>query len=1503
MRFPIVALLLCGLALVAGPLQAQGLLNSADVTPPVNTGSDGSAPALFSGAASLSAQFDPDFKARYQGDSKGDTREGGETIASAYVISTLPFTDTGATCDNVNDYTLCGAAGGKDVVYRYISPTNQIICISLCGSSFDTVLEIYDGGPGNPIACNDDYCGTQSQLDNVALLAGHTYYFVVDGSGAAACGSYVIAVGSTCACVVSCPPGSIAEGEPACGTNYVDTFNGGCNSSGYSQLSPQSGGAVTVCGKSGTYQVSGIDSRDTDWYRACSQGGLVTATCRAEFPLQLILIYNVDCNNLQYVVSTAAACTPTSVSWTVPAGTTFGIWVGPSMYTGVPCESDYVLEVTGIISCTGACCLNDGSCITTTQANCIQAIGCGRPGAGFQGNGTTCSPNPCTAPAPIGACCFPDGGCVLITSALCTSQGGTYQGNATTCNVNPCPAPAQSAGCSAIIWSQVNAYGPSARYEHAMAYDIDNAKTVLFGGTASVSPLTLLADTWTYDGVNWTMASTSGPSPRSRHCMAYDYDRKRVVLFGGTDGTTRLGDTWEWNGTAWTQVATTGPLPRDSACLAYDSDRKRVVLFGGFRGPGLYSGDTWEWNGVVWVQMNPSGTPGPRYGAAMSYDVNNGNMVLHGGSGTSGSLGDTWLYDGSTWVQEATDGPYPFNYGTSAYDYSCNRVVIYGGAGTPTWQWNGVSWNRLTATGPAGRIFTSVVYDVIRDCGVLFGGYNPGPKCDTWEWRCNCLHGVAEFDSVGNTIVPPWLQETAPEPAQEVPLGLASTLYPCFDTTTDTWISQIQCDPAVGEEPLPAAVSNYSCDDSLRILLGDPTVTCDDYAQADSIWQDLIWQQDSLESDSLETLSTQAAPYDTTTPPHPLTDPEGCYLFGGRDIVFVHGNRMDPLFERLLNLNTDASIKWHTVTQFPGSIENPAFYGNGYWKAGAERYWADHIQRYLTSRGIKNRYVIVAWPATQRMRHGLRAMLTQIGDAMTYGTGVKNPADPSDTAGFGANGYVVISHSAGTLLTDIAMASALSKPNLHAQYVANYCKAHIALDGALSGSSYATDIVMAAGYVTVHPVTLPTWLCSSIQATIFALDGLGSPNYQISCPLSTQYFRRLAVSEVVDLVPMVAQLRWGPVIRNSQVRFPTIVNSGGTPTFLAPFKHLLLPGFDDGVMTVNGQSANPNLKLLWPSGFRPAGGYFESLLKTFDRGVWQAHPIRAVGFYIDQVVDKKFNLPGSLLAFPKPLVAGGPALITPTGMIPSIGREYNLTNGYNPKNRYPKHYSYILSACDHFGGALGEPYRSSFGEPNREESRCITDAGIYAAVPGPHGDLTPVLTPSDAAKVEILRRFKNWPVLFRRNSRRPPRVRWERNYALLQGYASKTQCDYIYESILKSPLALHCPPITDVTDPAITAPGRFAVSQAWPNPMRTSTLIRAAVPEGHRLSAAVFDVSGRLVRTISNRSAEAGEVDLSWDGHDDSARQVPNGLYFMKVTLDGPDGESENRYARVVVFR
>ena len=125
-------------------------------------------------------------------------RVGGETIETATVIASLPYNDADNSCMYADHYDeACPYTGSMagDAVYAYTPMCDGLVNITLCnGSDYDTKLFVYQDmhTPGNPYACNDDECpGYVSELMNLQLALGHTYYIVVDG-WSSSCGNYII---------------------------------------------------------------------------------------------------------------------------------------------------------------------------------------------------------------------------------------------------------------------------------------------------------------------------------------------------------------------------------------------------------------------------------------------------------------------------------------------------------------------------------------------------------------------------------------------------------------------------------------------------------------------------------------------------------------------------------------------------------------------------------------------------------------------------------------------------------------------------------------------------------------------------------------------------------------------------------------------------------------------------------------------------------------------------------------------------------------------------------------------------------------------------------------------------------------------------------------------------------------------------------------------------------------------------------------------------------------
>lgn len=95
-------------------------------------------------------------------------------------VTNMPFDTTSATFDGPG---LCMTS--PNIWYCYTAPCTDDVTVSLCGSSFDTVLAVYDECGCYPtqsrlIACNDDSCGQQSEI-TFSAIAGNQYLIEVGG--------------------------------------------------------------------------------------------------------------------------------------------------------------------------------------------------------------------------------------------------------------------------------------------------------------------------------------------------------------------------------------------------------------------------------------------------------------------------------------------------------------------------------------------------------------------------------------------------------------------------------------------------------------------------------------------------------------------------------------------------------------------------------------------------------------------------------------------------------------------------------------------------------------------------------------------------------------------------------------------------------------------------------------------------------------------------------------------------------------------------------------------------------------------------------------------------------------------------------------------------------------------------------------------------------------------------------------------------------------------------
>jgi hypothetical protein len=216
---------------------------------------------------------------------------------------------------------------------------------------------------------------------------------------------------------------------------------------------------------------------------------------------------------------------------------------------------------------------------------------------------------------------------------------------------------------------------PNYRYSHQLVYDSESDVVILFGGRTSkdYNPYgieTYYNDTWAYDyNFNtWTnMTPAFNPVGRYMHAMTYDSESDRVIVFGGAELTAEifitedqpyLDEIWayDYNSNTWENLTTSeGPDARIESSIVYDSESDRCILVGGWHHmyEGKYGDETWayDYNANSWDQMDLEGNGPWRYDPHLAYDSESDRVIMFGGTPNTSIFDDTdetWAYDYNT---------------------------------------------------------------------------------------------------------------------------------------------------------------------------------------------------------------------------------------------------------------------------------------------------------------------------------------------------------------------------------------------------------------------------------------------------------------------------------------------------------------------------------------------------------------------------------------------------------------------------------------------------------------------------------------------------------------------------------------------------------------------------------------------------------------------------------------------------------------------------------------
>lgn len=90
-----------------------------------------------------------------------------------------------------------------------------------------------------------------------------------------------------------------------------------------------------------------------------------------------------------------------------------------------------------------------------------------------------------------------------------------------------------------------------------------------------------------------------------------------------------------------------------------------------------------------------------------------------------------------------------------------------------------------------------------------------------------------------------------------------------------------------------------------------------------------------------------------------------------------------------------------------------------------------------------------------------------------------------------------------------------------------------------------------------------------------------------------------------------------------------------------------------------------------------------------------------------------------------------------------------------------------------------------------------------------------------------------------------------------------------------------------VEENSVDAPKTVTLNQNLPNPVVNRTTISYSIPQAGQVNLKIYDVTGKLVRTLVNETQKAGLNEVMWDKKTDNGTTVSSGAYFYRLDVKG----------------
>ena len=86
-------------------------------------------------------------------------------------------------------------------------------------------------------------------------------------------------------------------------------------------------------------------------------------------------------------------------------------------------------------------------------------------------------------------------------------------------------------------------------------------------------------------------------------------------------------------------------------------------------------------------------------------------------------------------------------------------------------------------------------------------------------------------------------------------------------------------------------------------------------------------------------------------------------------------------------------------------------------------------------------------------------------------------------------------------------------------------------------------------------------------------------------------------------------------------------------------------------------------------------------------------------------------------------------------------------------------------------------------------------------------------------------------------------------------------------------------------------PDEFVLNHPYPNPFNPVVNITFSLPNSEKILIEIFDLKGKLVKTVTKKIFKPGNYSLNWDAKDNFGTSVSSGVYLLKF-------EGDNNYQK-----